>query len=348
MAIDGFNANFASVKAEAAQRRVESNKNKAADPVFSPAAPAASDSDSFTYENAGAQLLSNEDSSPTIEIQPGDTLTKISEETGVSIDEILAENPEFSDRNQIAVGANLKLPDGAKRTTSSFTSPNPFRPTNTDPTNDPTIDSPASYRIKPGDNLTKLAKLWGVNVADIVEANTGSVSDPNQINAGQYLSVPIDVREAGLTSLGGGAPAGKPTTQTSLGGVQIKNVQVPDTDDIEALTPEERQAKVDQLIAEGKVSITGSDNHPKVSVSGTQDINYVSNGTDEDKDSINRDILYRYQFVLEGNGSATVGKSPKVILNELGEVGGFFIDLGASKVSEGLGLNNLGRSHPTL
>lgn len=223
MAIDRFNANFPSAKAKIAELRkakaeeaaaTEENRNKQKDPVI-PTPPSADDftlenagaqliseppvdpaeSDDLTLENAGAQLIADQNKAnltqPTIEIQSGDTLTKISKETGVSIDDILAENREITDRNLISAGAKLKLPNGAKRTTAA-TTPNPFRPLNTNPTDDPVIDSPASYQIKPGDNLTKLAKEWGVNIADIAEANRGTVSDPNKINAGKYLVVPIE------------------------------------------------------------------------------------------------------------------------------------------------------------
>lgn len=41
----------------------------------------------------------------------GDTLTKIADELGMSLDEVLEANPDITDPNQIAVGQSIQYPD---------------------------------------------------------------------------------------------------------------------------------------------------------------------------------------------------------------------------------------------
>lgn len=48
---------------------------------------------------------------------------------------------------------------------------------------------PSSYKVAKGDNLSTLAKNWGVSVADIMKANQG-IKDPNKIGIGQQLVKP--------------------------------------------------------------------------------------------------------------------------------------------------------------
>lgn len=46
------------------------------------------------------------------------------------------------------------------------------------------------YQIASGENLTKIAKWYGVSVADIMAVNRGIISNANDITAGRYIYIP--------------------------------------------------------------------------------------------------------------------------------------------------------------
>ncbi len=58
-------------------------------------------------------------------VKPGDTLSKIAKLNGVSMDQLLAANPQITDPNRISVGDVLTLPNGAPDITTDNTKPLP-------------------------------------------------------------------------------------------------------------------------------------------------------------------------------------------------------------------------------
>lgn len=65
------------------------------------------------------------------------------------------------------------------------------------------------YIVQPGDTLFKIAKKFGVSVADIVAAN--NIKDPNRIDVGQKLIIPV--------------PAQQPTLQRGSRGPAVRVLQ---------------------------------------------------------------------------------------------------------------------------
>ena len=52
--------------------------------------------------------------------------------------------------------------------------------------------APETYEVKPGDNLSKIAKKYsGISWKDIFEANRDKISDPDKIFPGQVLKIPL-------------------------------------------------------------------------------------------------------------------------------------------------------------
>lgn len=52
--------------------------------------------------------------------------------------------------------------------------------------------APETYEVKPGDNLSKIAKKYsGISWKDIFEANRDKISDPDKIFPGQVLKIPV-------------------------------------------------------------------------------------------------------------------------------------------------------------
>ncbi len=96
----------------------------------------------------------------------GDTLLKIAAKYKTTPQEIMKLNPKIKDSGHIEIGWELNIP---------VTKPAPTKY--------------ANYTVLPGDTLSKIAKMFGTTVADILKANP-SIKDPNLIHVGTVLKVP--------------------------------------------------------------------------------------------------------------------------------------------------------------
>ncbi len=97
-------------------------------------------------------------------VQPGDTLFKIARRFGISLEELIAANPQISDPSKLLVGQRIIVP------------------TEIPPT--PTI-----YIVRPGDTLYLIARRYGITLEELIRANP-QISDPNQINVGDRINIP--------------------------------------------------------------------------------------------------------------------------------------------------------------
>ena len=110
---------------------------------------------------------------PTVVVEAGDTLTRLSKRHGVSI-ATLVELNGLADPNRIRAGQRLRI-----------AAPPPAQP----------VPAPAAqpaeervHTVERGQNLTVIARSYGVTVAAIVQAN--GISNPRLIHAGQRLTIP--------------------------------------------------------------------------------------------------------------------------------------------------------------
>jgi N-acetylmuramoyl-L-alanine amidase len=107
--------------------------------------------------------------SSTYTVQPGDTLWKISQKFGVSVESIKSANGLWSDT--LRVGQRLTIP-------SSGGGYNP-----------PSSGNSSTYTVQPGDTLWKISQKFGVSVESIKSAN-GLWS--NTVAVGQRLNIPTN------------------------------------------------------------------------------------------------------------------------------------------------------------
>ncbi|GGL11076.1 LysM peptidoglycan-binding domain-containing protein [Caulobacter rhizosphaerae] len=110
-------------------------------------------------------------------VKPGETLSGIAAERGVSLDALIRANPQIVNPNLIRPGQVLALPAGG--------------------------GEPRSYRVADGDTLSKIGETLGVSWQAIAQAN--HLANPNLIHVGQELRVPG----------GGAAPVRTETTAAS-------------------------------------------------------------------------------------------------------------------------------------
>ncbi|MDN5325921.1 MAG: hypothetical protein PWP41_617 [Moorella sp. (in: firmicutes)] len=101
-------------------------------------------------------------------VQPGDTMHTIAQKFNVSLDALIAANPQVRDPNLIFPGQVLCIPAQAP-----VTCPNGF-----------------IYVVRPGDTLSGIASMFGTTVDRIMAANP-HIKDPNLIFPGQRLCIPL-------------------------------------------------------------------------------------------------------------------------------------------------------------
>jgi LysM repeat protein len=128
-------------------------------------------------------------------IQNGDTLWKLSQAYGVSVQSILDVNPGIDPQN-LQIGSTLCIPTAqivpapfAKATPPTETAP----PTKTAPLTSEILPVTCPkgtfrYTIQNGDTLWKLSQTYGVSVQSILDVNPGI--DPQNLQIGSTLCIP--------------------------------------------------------------------------------------------------------------------------------------------------------------
>jgi LysM repeat protein len=96
----------------------------------------------------------------TYVVQPGDTMSGIAQNFGVSLGALEAANPQVHDPNLIFPGQLLTIPA-----------------------------SVVTYVVQPGDTMSGIAQNFGVSLGALEAANP-QVHDPNLIFPGQLLTIP--------------------------------------------------------------------------------------------------------------------------------------------------------------
>lgn len=101
-------------------------------------------------------------------VKKGDTLYSLSKKYGVSLDQLIAMNPQLVDPNQLSVGMKVKVPSA----------------------NYPTGDYEIIHKhvVKEGDTLWKLSKAWGVPLNVMIAANP-QLKNPNILLIGQVINI---------------------------------------------------------------------------------------------------------------------------------------------------------------
>jgi LysM repeat protein len=122
---------------------------------------------------------------PTVVVQPGDTLTAISRRHNVPVNDLVALNG-LGNPNRIYAGQTLRV---------GVETPVPVPPPATPAPAATTAPSAGGvHAVQRGENLTWIARRFGVTVAAIVAAN--GIGDPGRIYAGQQLIIPGTVPAA--------------------------------------------------------------------------------------------------------------------------------------------------------
>ena len=112
---------------------------------------------------------------PMVVVQPGDTLTGIAKRVQVPMSELIRLNA-LADPNRIFAGQSLRI--GVEAAPAAVAAP-PVAPA---------ISTGQVHVVQPGENLTRIARHYGLSVGSIVLAN--GIANASRIYAGQQLTIP--------------------------------------------------------------------------------------------------------------------------------------------------------------
>ncbi len=116
-------------------------------------------------------------------IVAGDSCIKIAVDFNVSVQSIVDANPGVIDVNCniLPVGSVIQVPQPTPTMTPLPTSTLAIGPTPIPRT---------TYTVQPGDTLAGIARFYGLNITDLMEAN--GLADPNSVQAGKILVIPLE------------------------------------------------------------------------------------------------------------------------------------------------------------
>jgi len=105
-------------------------------------------------------------------VRPGDSLFRIAQRFGISLNALIAANPQIPNPNKIFPGQIICVPKKKTPQPPQTCPPGTFR-----------------YTVQPGDSLFLIARRFGVSLNALIAANP-QIPDPNRIVPGQVICVP--------------------------------------------------------------------------------------------------------------------------------------------------------------
>lgn len=112
------------------------------------------------------------------EVQRGDTPQRIADRFGISVDDLLAANPGLNPR-ALQIGQKVIIPPKTGSGQPAYT-----------PTPTPVIVY-TQHTVQRGETLTSIAKAYGINLTDLVNANSQNLTPDGGVKPGMLLRVPL-------------------------------------------------------------------------------------------------------------------------------------------------------------
>ncbi len=110
----------------------------------------------------------------------GDTLWGIARKNSITLSSLLASNPNLSKSSKLSIGQEIMIPSGSVVTTDV--------PSSAQQALAPADGSPGTYVVRPGDNLSRIARNNQVSLASLMEVN--GMNSRSIIRPGQTLILP--------------------------------------------------------------------------------------------------------------------------------------------------------------
>ncbi len=146
---------------------------------------APSGSNSGTKTGSSSKTSNNPKGSYTV--KAGETMSHISKKLGTNVNSLMKSNPQIKDADKIYSGQKINTLNGGVNLAKSNAT-----------------DAAKTYTVKPGDNLSKIAKNYGTTVGNLLRANPSAINQRDLVYPGQRLNVPaggtISKEVKGITS----------------------------------------------------------------------------------------------------------------------------------------------------
>jgi LysM repeat protein/beta-lactamase class A len=171
----------------------------------------------------GRSLVANVADGPQHVVKPGETLSAIAAQYGLTVDQLMSANG-ITDPDRLAEGQALKLPSttarspggGSAGAASANAAPAAGAPA---AAGAPPAARTSEYVVQAGDTLGGIAKALGISLKALMDANA-DLPDPDRLSIGQKLSVPAGASAPAPTSgastaRNGQAPAAASSASTA-------------------------------------------------------------------------------------------------------------------------------------
>ena len=137
----------------------------------------------------------------TYKVVDGDTLFSIAQQFSIDLDILLAYNPDLQDAGTIFVGEEITIPPPSAEIPTDTPFPSTLIP-----------GSKIEYVVRQGDSLQTIASKFNSTAEAIAKEN--DITDPNSIQAGQKIVVPVNIATPTPTWTNSPTPA--PGTGTAV------------------------------------------------------------------------------------------------------------------------------------
>ena len=140
----------------------------------------------FDEEKAAQNRVTN------YNIQAGDNLSTIASRHNTTLDNLLLDNPNITNPNSISIGDSIKIKDRTERPViqTPFEKQYEYNTLNIQEQQKEILSSePQSYKVKSGDNLSKIAKENNLTLQELLSLNK-DISNPSSIMIGQNINLP--------------------------------------------------------------------------------------------------------------------------------------------------------------
>ena len=107
----------------------------------------------------------------TYQVQSGDTMGNIAEQLGVTLQDLLAANPQITNPDSIQVGDTVNIP-GAGGSAGT-----------------PVPQGERVHVVQAGDNLYRIGLVYSCTVAQLVQHN--GLTNPDSLEVGQEIRIPV-------------------------------------------------------------------------------------------------------------------------------------------------------------
>lgn len=121
-------------------------------------------------------------------VKQGDTLWLIAKKNGISLDSLIAANPQIADPDKIDVGWCINIPTNSGGMKSMpmpmhYEAPSPMQQQHAE------MPHTMGHLVKAGETLWLIAKKHGIMLEDLIKFNP-QIKDPNKIDIGQNINIP--------------------------------------------------------------------------------------------------------------------------------------------------------------